>query len=59
MSSGAIAYIAVRVAEELDEGNVVFVARDDGWKYLCSGVYTKSVDELEADGMLERAASGS
>ena len=48
VSSGAIASIAVRVAGELDDGNVVFVAPDDGWKYLSSGVYTKSLEELEA-----------
>jgi cysteine synthase len=47
VSSGAIAAIAVRVAEGLDEGNVVFVAPDDGWKYLSSGVYTKPLEELE------------
>jgi cysteine synthase B len=47
VSSGAIARIAVRVAEGLDEGNVVFVAPDDGWKYLSSGVYTKPLEELE------------
>ena len=56
VSSGAIAYIAVRVAKELDEGNVVFVVCDDGWKYLSSGVYTKSMEELEADGTLETAS---
>jgi cysteine synthase B len=47
VSSGAIASIAVRVAGELDEGNVVFVVCDDGWKYLSSGVYTKPLEELE------------
>jgi cysteine synthase len=47
VSSGAVASIAVRVASELDEGNVVFVAPDDGWKYLSSGVYTKPIEELE------------
>jgi len=56
VSSGAIASIAARVAEELDEGNVVFVVCDDGWKYLSSGVYTKSMDELEADGTLDSAS---
>ena len=56
VSSGAIASIAVRVAGELDEGNVVFVVCDDGWKYLSSGVYTKSVEALEADGTLETAS---
>jgi cysteine synthase len=47
VSTGAIAAIAVRIAAELERGNVVFVAPDDGWKYLSSGVYTKSIDELE------------
>src|SRR3989440_3045152 len=46
VSTGAIAAIAVRVANELDDGNVVFIAPDDGWKYLSSGVYTKPVDEI-------------
>ena len=58
MSSGAIAAIAVRVAAELDEGNVVFVAPDDGWKYLSSGVYSKTIEQLEAEGVLESGASG-
>jgi cysteine synthase B len=47
VSSGAVASIAVRVANTLDEGNVVFVSPDDGWKYLSSGVYSKPVEELE------------
>jgi [CysO sulfur-carrier protein]-thiocarboxylate-dependent cysteine synthase len=56
VSSGAIAAIAVRVGAELDEGNVVFVAPDDGWKYLSSGVYSKTIEELEADGVLDSAS---
>jgi [CysO sulfur-carrier protein]-thiocarboxylate-dependent cysteine synthase len=47
VSSGAIARIAVRIAEELPGGNVVFLIPDDGWKYLSSGVYTKPVEEIE------------
>jgi cysteine synthase len=47
VSSGAIARVAVRIANELDEGNVVFVVCDDGWKYLSSGIYTRPVDEIE------------
>ena len=46
VSSGAIASIAVRIANELDEGDVVFIVCDDGWKYLSSGIYTKPVDEI-------------
>ncbi|MFT4034588.1 MAG: cysteine synthase family protein [Patulibacter sp.] len=47
VSSGAIARIAVRIAGEMDEGNVVFIVCDDGWKYLSSGVYTLPVDDVE------------
>ena len=53
VSTGAIASICVRVANDLDEGNVVFVAPDDGWKYLSSGVYNKTVEQLEDEGVLE------
>jgi cysteine synthase len=47
VSSGAIAAIAVRIANEMDEGNVVFIVCDDGWRYLSSGIYAKPVDEIE------------
>jgi cysteine synthase len=47
VSGGAIAYIANRIAGELDGGNVVFLIPDDGWKYLSSGVYTKPIEEIE------------
>jgi cysteine synthase B len=47
VSSGAIARVAVRIASEMDHGNVVFIVCDDGWKYLSSGLYTLPVDEVE------------
>ncbi len=47
VSTGAIASIAVRIAGELDEGNVVFVVADDGWKYLSSGIYTLPVEQVQ------------
>jgi len=48
VSSGAIASVAVRMANELDEGNVVFLVADDGSKYLSAQLWSKSVEELEA-----------
>jgi cysteine synthase len=48
VSAGAVASVCVRIAGELEEGNVVFLVPDDGWKYLSSGVYTTPVDEVEA-----------
>jgi cysteine synthase B len=56
VSTGAVARVAARIADELDEGNVVFVAPDDGWKYLSSGVYTKTMAELDAEGVIDNAA---
>jgi cysteine synthase len=47
VSTGAIARVACRIAGEMDEGNVVFIVADDGWKYLSSGIYTRPVDEIE------------
>jgi cysteine synthase B len=56
VSTGAVAYIASRVAEGLDEGNVVFISPDGGEKYLSSGVYSKPIEQLEAEGVLETAS---
>jgi cysteine synthase len=47
VSAGAVASVCVRIAGELEEGNVVFLVPDDGWKYLSSGIYTKPLEELE------------
>jgi cysteine synthase B len=49
VSSGAVARVAVRIADELDEGNVVFIAPDDGWKYLSAGTFTRDFDEMQDD----------
>src|ERR1700709_1480065 len=50
VSAGAIARIAARIGGELDGGNVVFLIPDDGWKYLSSGVYTKTTEEIQKHG---------
>jgi len=47
VSTGAIARVAVRIATEIDEGNIVFIVADDGWRYLSSGIYTRPLTELE------------
>src|SRR6201994_3466764 len=47
VSTGAIARVAVRIAGELDEGNVVFIVADDGSKYFSSGIYTRPLEEIE------------
>jgi len=47
VSTGAITRVAVRIATETDEGNVVFIVADDGWRYLSSGIYTRPLAELD------------
>ncbi len=42
MSSGAAVYRAIQVAREMDEGNIVVVLPDGGWKYLSMDFWTKS-----------------
>jgi len=55
VSTGAIAAVAARIANELDEGNVVFIVPDSGWKYLSAEIYSeRSLDELEKS--VERAS---
>jgi cysteine synthase len=46
ISTGAILAGAARCAEAIDEGVVVTIACDGGWKYLSSGAWTGDVDEV-------------
>jgi cysteine synthase B len=46
LSSGAAMAGAAKVAERIDEGTIVFIVSDGGWKYLSTGAYTASPDEV-------------
>jgi cysteine synthase B len=46
LSSGAALAGAARVAEQIDEGCIVFVVSDGGWKYLSTGAYTDDLHEV-------------
>jgi cysteine synthase B len=48
ISSGAALAGAVKVAREIDEGVIVFIVCDGGWKYLSTGAYTDDLDAAEA-----------
>jgi cysteine synthase len=39
VSSGAVVHVARKLAEELDEGTVVAILADGGWKYLSAGFW--------------------
>ena len=49
ISSGAALAGAAKVASEIDEGTIVFIVCDGGWKYLSTGAYTDDLDVAEAN----------
>ena len=48
ISSGASLAGALKVASEIEEGTIVFIVCDGGWKYLSTGAYTDDLDAAEA-----------
>jgi [CysO sulfur-carrier protein]-thiocarboxylate-dependent cysteine synthase len=48
LSSGAALAGALRVAERIDSGSIVFIVCDGGWKYLSTGAWTDPLDEVAA-----------
>jgi len=51
VSAGAVVYVARRLAEELDEGVVVTILADGGWKYLSASFWDADdvEDEMESE----------
>ncbi|MCY3888870.1 MAG: cysteine synthase family protein [bacterium] len=48
LSTGAALAGVARVAERIDEGAVVVVSADGGWKYLSTGAWTDPIDQVTA-----------
>ncbi len=48
ISSGAVLHVARRLADELDEGVVVAVLADGGWKYLSADFWDAPDEDVEA-----------
>ncbi|MER3522087.1 MAG: cysteine synthase B [Acidimicrobiia bacterium] len=46
LSSGAALAGALRLAEEINEGNIVVLLPEGGWKYLSTGAWTDPIDEV-------------
>jgi cysteine synthase B len=44
-SSGAVVHQAIKIAQQMDEGNIVTVLADGGWKYLSMDFWTKDKGE--------------
>jgi cysteine synthase B len=49
VSCGAAIYGAIKLAKELEEGKIVVLLAEGGWKYLSAGLFNKQVDELEEE----------
>lgn len=45
ISSGATLHVARREASKMDEGDIVCLFADGGWKYLSTEIWTKQVEE--------------
>jgi cysteine synthase len=48
-SCGAALYAAQRVARELEQGNILVLLADGGWKYLSEDLWTRDLDVLEEE----------
>jgi [CysO sulfur-carrier protein]-thiocarboxylate-dependent cysteine synthase len=46
ISSGAALAGAAKIAQRIDEGVIVFIVCDAGWKYLSTGAYTEPLDQI-------------
>jgi cysteine synthase len=53
LSSGAALHVALRAAAEMQEGSIVVLLADGGWKYLSTGIYDRDLDDLDEE--LERS----
>ncbi len=49
VSSGAVVACALRVAQRMERGDIVCLLADGGWKYLSTGLWSKSYAELELE----------
>ena len=47
ISSGAVVHVAQRIAAELDEGDVVCLLADGGWKYLSTDAWSAELETAE------------
>ena len=46
LSSGAVLSVALKVAAEMQQGTIVVLLADGGWKYLSTNLWTRDLDEV-------------
>lgn len=49
ISSGAVIYGALRLAQRMERGTIVALLADGGWKYLSTGLWTKAPQQFSQD----------
>ena len=49
LSSGAVLSVALKVASEMQEGTIVMLLADGGWKYLSTELWTRDLDAISQD----------
>ncbi len=47
ISSGAVVHVAQRIAREIDEGDIVCLLADGGWKYLSTEAWAPDLERAE------------
>lgn len=47
ISSGAVVHVAQRIAQELDQGDIVCLLADGGWKYLSTEAWAEDISVAE------------
>jgi [CysO sulfur-carrier protein]-thiocarboxylate-dependent cysteine synthase len=47
ISGGAVVHVATRIAQELDEGDIVCLLADGGWKYLSTEAWAQDISTAE------------
>jgi cysteine synthase B len=53
ISAGAAVRTAQRLAERIDEGHIVVLLADAGWKYISTGLWAREYDDIESDEEIE------
>ena len=49
ISSGAVVFGAMKMAQRMEKGSIVCLLADGGWKYLSTGLWTKDYGEMEEE----------
>ena len=47
ISSGAVIHVAQRIAADLDDGDIVCLLPDGGWKYLSTNAWAAELERAE------------